>query len=66
MIEKIARYWIWLGLGLVVIGMLGLLIPSQYEGQVLVPISPDHGLSFIDMLAVVPLVLGSGIVYWGL
>jgi hypothetical protein len=31
-------------------------VPSRFEGPVLVPISPGHGLSLVDMAAVVPLV----------
>ena len=30
-------------------------VPARYEGPVLVPISPGHGLSLVDMVAVVPL-----------
>lgn len=58
--------WVGIGLSLVGVGLLGLLVPGHYEGPVLVPISPGHGLSIVDILALVPLVLGTGIVYWGL
>lgn len=58
--------WVETGVSLVGVGLLGLLVPGQYEGPVLVPISPGHGLSMVDILALIPLVLGTGIVYWGL
>lgn len=58
--------WVWIGLSLVGVGLLGLVVPGHYEGPILVPISPGHGLSIVDILALVPLVLGTGIVYWGL
>lgn len=58
--------WVTIGLGLVGLGLLGLLVPNHYEGRVLVPISPGHGLSFIDGLSLIPLLLGTGVVYWGI
>lgn len=58
--------WVWIGLSLAGIGFLGLLVPGKYEGPVLLPISPGHGLSLLDALALIPLILGTGIVYWGL
>ncbi len=32
-------------------------LPARFEGPVLVPISPGHGLSLVDMAAVVPLIV---------
>lgn len=58
--------WVLVGLNLAGIGLLGLLVPGQYEGPVLMPISPGHGLSLLDALALIPLIIGTGIVYWGL
>lgn len=55
--------WVWIGLSLVGIGLLGLLVPSQYEGAVLIPISPRHELSLLDAVALILLILGTGIVY---
>jgi hypothetical protein len=42
------------------------IVPARLEGPVLVPISPGHGLSLLDMLALVPLLsavalLGAGL-----
>jgi hypothetical protein len=31
-------------------------VPSQCEGPVLIPVSPGHGLSLVDMAAIVPLI----------
>ncbi|WP_448639187.1 hypothetical protein [Geodermatophilus sp. URMC 63] len=33
-------------------------VPDRFEGPVLVPISPGHGLSLVDLAAVVPLLTG--------
>lgn len=62
----VTRKWLWIGFGLVGMGVLGLLVPGQYEGSILIPISPGHGLSLVDILALVPLLLGTSIVYWKL
>ena len=37
-------------------------LPSRYEGAVLVPISPGHGLSLVDMVAVAALIAALAIV----
>lgn len=66
MTVSVPENWVWIGSSLVGVGILGLLVPGRYEGPVLVPISPGHGLSSIDILALIPLVLDTGIVYWGL
>jgi hypothetical protein len=33
-------------------------VPSRFEGPVLIPISPGHGLSLVDLAALVPLIAG--------
>ena len=58
--------WILIGLGLVALGIAVLAAPSQWEGSVLIPISPGHGLSALDMLGVAPILLGMGWLYFGL
>jgi hypothetical protein len=42
-------------LSLLVTALVLFAVPSRFEGPVLVPISPGHGLSLVDMAAVVPL-----------
>ncbi len=49
------RSWT-LPLTLLVIALLLFALPSRYEGAVLIPISPGHGLSLVDLTAVVPLI----------
>lgn len=58
--------WIFIGLGLVALGIAVLAAPSQWEGSVLIPISPGHGLSALDMLGVAPILIGMGWLYFGL
>jgi hypothetical protein len=43
-------------LSLPVIALVLFAVPSRFEGPVLVHISPGHGLSLVDMAAVVPLI----------
>ena len=43
-------------LGLVGTALVLFALPSRYEGAVLVPISPGHGLSLVDLAATVALV----------
>lgn len=49
------------GGGLILLAVLLFAMPQRLEGPVLVPISPGHGLSLLDMVALVPLLVGSGI-----
>jgi len=58
--------WIFGGLGLAALGIAILAAPSRYEGPVLLPISPGHALSVLDTLALVPLLVGTGWLYYGL
>ena len=48
-------------LSLPVIALVLFAVPSRFEGPVLVPISPGHGLSPVDLAAVVPLVASSAL-----
>ena len=41
-------------------------VPAGLEGPVLVPISPGHGLSLVDVVALVPLLAGTGLLAGGL
>jgi hypothetical protein len=41
-------------------------VPARLEGPVLVPISPGHGLSLVDVVALVPLLAGTGLLAGGL
>jgi hypothetical protein len=59
-------FWVWGGLVVVALGIVILAAPSQWEGPVLLPISPGHGLSVLDMFGVAPLILGTGRLYVGL
>jgi hypothetical protein len=45
-------------MSLPVIALILFSVPSRFEGPVLIPISPGHGLSLVDLAAVVPLVAG--------
>jgi hypothetical protein len=56
-----------LGCGSLLALALGLLVvPAGLEGPVLVPISPGHGLSLVDMVALVPLLAGVALLFGGL
>jgi amino acid transporter len=50
------RSWT-LPLTLLGIALVLFAVPSRYEGAVLIPISPGHGLSLVDLAAVVPLIV---------
>jgi hypothetical protein len=41
-------------------------VPASLEGPVLVPISPGHGLSLVDVVALAPLLAGTGLLAGGL
>jgi hypothetical protein len=58
--------WIFVGLGFVALGIAVLAAPSHWEGPILVPISPGHGLSLLDMFGVAPILVGMGWLYVGL
>ena len=47
-------------------GIAILALPAGLEGPTLLPISPGHGLSLVDAVGVVPLVVGSAWLHAGL
>jgi hypothetical protein len=56
-----------LGCGsLLALALLLFVVPAGLEGPVLVPISPGHGLSLVDVVALVPLLAGTGLLAGGL
>ena len=56
-----------LGCGLLFAAALALfVVPAGLEGPVLVPISPGHGLSLLDSMALVPLLGGTILLFAGL
>jgi hypothetical protein len=48
------------------LALLLFVVPASLEGPVLIPISPGHGLSLVDMVALVPLLAGVGLLAGGL
>ena len=52
-----------IGLGLATTGVAVLAAPAAWEGPVLVEISPGHAIALLDAFGIVPLVLGSAILY---
>ena len=63
---KKIRSWPFEGVGLVAIGIALLAAPAQFEGPVLIPISPGHALSVLDSVALIPLLTGLAWLYWGI
>jgi hypothetical protein len=63
---KKIRSWPFGGVGLVAIGIALLAAPAQFEGPVLIPISPGHALSVLDSVALIPLLTGLAWLYWGI
>jgi hypothetical protein len=56
-----------LGCGtLFTLALLLFVVPATLEGPVLVPISPGHGLSLVDSVALVPLLAGTALLAGGL
>jgi hypothetical protein len=56
-----------LGCGtLFALALILFMVPGGLEGRVLVPISPGHGLSLVDVVALVPLLAGTGLLLGGL
>ncbi len=60
-----ATSWPLGGIGLVAIAIALLAAPAQFEGPVLIPISPGHALSVLDSVALIPLLTGLAWLYWG-
>ncbi len=65
-LRKMYSSWPFGAVGLVAIAIALLAAPAQVEGPVLVPISPGHALAVLDSVALVPLLVGAGWLYWGL
>jgi hypothetical protein len=56
-----------LGCGtLFALALILFVVPAGLEGPVMVPISPGHGLSLVDLVALVPLLAGTGLLAGGL
>jgi hypothetical protein len=56
-----------LGCGtLFALALILFVVPAGLEGPVFVPISPGHGLSLVDVVALVPLLAGTGLLFGGL
>jgi hypothetical protein len=56
-----------LGCGILfALALMLFVVPAGLEGPVLVPISPGHGLSLVDVVALVPLLAGTGLLAGGL
>ena len=51
------------GFGLSAAGLLVLAAPAAWEGPVLVEIAPGHAIAVLDAVGIVPLVLGSAILF---
>ena len=70
--ESVARrvpdgfHWPAIAAALVILGLLLLAMPSRWEGGVLLPISPGHALSALDVAGVVPLIIGMCWIHIGL
>jgi hypothetical protein len=50
--------WPFAGLGLVAVAVALLAAPAEFEGPVLLPISPGHALSVLDSVALILLLTG--------
>jgi heme exporter protein D len=56
-----------LGCGILfALALLLFVVPADLEGPVLVPISQGHGLSLVDVVALVPLLAGTALLAGGL
>jgi hypothetical protein len=51
---------------LLIVGAVLFAVPSRYEGPLLLPISPGHGLSALDTVALLPLLAGILAIEWTL
>jgi hypothetical protein len=56
---------LWCGI-LFALALMLFVVPAALEGPVLIPISPGHGLSLVDVVALVPLLAGTGLLAGGL
>jgi hypothetical protein len=60
------RSWPFGAEGLVVFTIALLAAPAWVEGPMLVPISPGHALAVLDLVALIPLLVGLTWLYWGI
>lgn len=58
--------WVLGGLALVAVAIALLAAPTEFEGPILVPISPGHALSVLDSIALMPLLIGWAVLFGGL
>ena len=58
--------WLVWGLGLVALAIALFITPTQFEGPVLLPISPGHAISALDSVALAPLLIGTALLFGGL
>ena len=64
--KTLLRPWYAFPLILIGLALVLFLVPSDYEGSILLPISEGHALSVLDAIAVVPLVIGAHWILIGL
>jgi hypothetical protein len=62
---QLERWLLW-AVGLLGVSFVLFALPSEVEGPVLLPISADHAIATVDAIAIVPLVIASGLLYGGL
>jgi hypothetical protein len=53
-------------LALLVVALAVFMIPARFEGPVLLAISPGHGLTMLDLVALVPLLAGTVLLFGGM
>ena len=63
--KQIPYFWPLGSVGLVASAIALLAAPAQFEGSVLIAISPGHALSVLDSVALIPLLTGLAWLYWG-
>jgi hypothetical protein len=61
-----ARRWLGACLALLAVALAVFMIPSRLEGEVLLAITPGHGLTTMDLVALAPLVAASVLLLGGL
>jgi len=57
--------WLRWSLLLLAVSLVLFALPSDIEGPTLVRISSDHAIAAVDAIAIVPLLVASGLLYWG-
>jgi len=59
-------WWFRSALALIGVALALFLVPTRYEGPVLVDVSAGHAIAIVDAIAIVPLAAGSSLLYFGL